>query len=276
MRRILLASSLFWFAPPVLAVDGFEGPLDWLLDLARTRRIDLARLSIAALIEAFADALATALAAAALPATALGRWGDWLVMAADLTLLRSRLLVPADAAEAQDAQDAAERLRRRLLNRAAIARAVDWLDARAQLGRDVFTNGKPDEYGAVRARRAGDITALLRACLVSIRLLPDASGLFRVPGPPFWSVADAAERIRARLPLVGEGGAPLVSFLPEVPVDAPERELRCRVAVAGTFLAGLELVRDGSIAVQQDTAWASIQVRRGQGPTSSEAVAGAW
>ena len=69
-----------------------------------------------------------------------------------------------------------------------------------------------------------------------------------------------------------EGGASLAHFLPEVPVDAPERALRCRVAVAGTFLAGLELTRDGSIAVQQEIAWASVHVRRGQGPVPSEAV----
>ena len=64
---------------------------------------------------------------------------------------------------------------------------------------------------------------------------------------------------------IGEGGALLAHFLPEVPIDAPEQELRCRAAVAGTFLAGLELTRDGSIAVQQETAWSWIQVRRGEG-----------
>ena len=260
-------------APPVLTVDGFEGPLDWLLDLARTRQIDLARLSIAALIEAFEEALTAALAIADVQPATLGRWGDWLVMAADLTLLRSKLLVPADAAEAQDAHDAAERLRRHLLHRAEITRAAAWLEARSQLGRDVFTRGQADENGTVRAGRAGDITALLRACLVAIQLPPDAGALFRVPGPPFWSVSDAAERIRAMLPMSGEGSAPFVSFLPDVSADAPERDLRCRVAVAGTFLAGLELVRDGSIEVQQETAWASIQVGRGQGLTPSEAAA---
>ena len=255
-------------APPVLTVDGFEGPLDWLLDLARTRRIDLARLSIAALIEAFEDALTTALAASDIQPATLGRWGDWLVMAADLTLLRSRLLVPADAAEAQDA---AEQLRRRLLYRAEITHAANWLEGRRQLGRDVFTRGQADENGTLRAGRAGDITALLRACLVAIRLPPDAGGLFRVPGPPFWSVSDAVERIREMLPFVGQS-APLVSFLPEVPLDAPERDLRCRVAVAGTFLAGLELARDGSIAVRQEAAWAAIQLSKGRGLTSSEAA----
>jgi len=75
----------------VLAVDGFEGPLDWLLELARGRRIDLARLSIAALVvDAFAAALTAALADADPSAMILERWSDWLVMAADLILLRAR------------------------------------------------------------------------------------------------------------------------------------------------------------------------------------------
>ena len=128
----------------------------------------------------------------------------------------------------------------------------------------MFGRGQTDDYGTVPAGRVGGITGLLRACLAAIRLPPDAGGLFRVPGPPFWSVADAAERIRNILPLIGESAAPLVHFLPEVPLDAPQRQLRCRVAVAGTFLAGLELTRKESIGLHQEAAWATIQISRGQ------------
>lgn len=73
------------------------------------------------------------------------------------------------------------------------------------------------------------------------------------------------------LAAIGEAGAVLETFLPEVPADAPERDLRCRVAVAGTFLAGLELTREGSIAVEQDAAWSPIQVRRARGPSVTDA-----
>ena len=66
------------------------------------------------------------------------------------------------------------------------------------------------------------------------------------------------------LPSLGEEGAALAAFLPEVPSDAPERELRCRAAVAGTFLAGLELTRDGGITIQQSAAWTPIELRRSQ------------
>ena len=139
----------------------------------------------------------------------------------------------------------------------------------------MFTRGQTDENGPVRAGRAGNITALLRACLVAIWLPRDAGGLFRLPGPPFWSVADGADRIWEMLKRIGQGGAPLVRFLPDVLADAPELELRCRIAGAGTFLAGLELTRDETIAIaiEQEITWALIQVRRGQRFISDEAAA---
>ena len=101
---------------PVLRAKGFEWPLDWLLEMARDERIDLARLPIAELIGAFAAALEAALARGKAPspvasAMSLGCWGEWLVMAATLAWLRSRLLLPASAPEARAAHHAAETLR---------------------------------------------------------------------------------------------------------------------------------------------------------------------
>ncbi len=253
---------------PVLAIDGFEGPLDWLLELARARRINLAQLSIAALVDAFAAALTAALADADPSATALARWSDWLVMAADLILLRSRLLLPAPPAEARDARDAAEALRHRLLTRAQAVAGADWLERRDQLGHDVFRRGQAVDTTAIRAGRVGDATALLRACLVAIRLPDDAADRYRVPRPPFWSAADAAARIRALLPKIGEGAVALGAFLPGLPADVSDRERRCREAVASTFGAGLEMARGRDLTLDQEAAWAPIQVRRGQDPRS--------
>jgi segregation and condensation protein A len=133
-------------AAPVLAVDGFEGPLDWWLDMARSHRIDLAKLSIAALIEAFATALDTALARRV--DGQLARWAAWTVMAATLTELWSRLLLPADAPAARAAVEEAEALRRHLLERARLGAAADWLDRRVQLGRDVFRRGQVSRRSA--------------------------------------------------------------------------------------------------------------------------------
>ena len=82
---------------------------------------------------------------------------------------------------------------------------------------------------------------------------------FRVPGPPFWSVADAAGTILRTLPgLIG--GAPLQAFLPAVPDEVPDRALRCRMAVAGTFVASLELARDSAAELSQTAAWRTIRI----------------
>ena len=242
-------------AAPVLSVDGFEGPLDWLLEMARARKIDLSRLSILELITAFEQALQTAITAARGPdppaaaaARTIAAWGDWLVMAAELTLLRSRLLA-ASLDEAKAAAQQAEALRRQLLDRAMVAASAAWLDARVQLGRDVFARGLPAaERGA---GRVGDVVGLLRACLAALAL-PDTTGVaFRVPGPPFWSVAQATARIRALLPGLGASGGELALFLPSIPAGAPERDQRCRAAVASSFLAGLALAHEGAVALHQ-------------------------
>jgi segregation and condensation protein A len=254
----------------VLATAGFEGPLDWLLDLARSRRIDLARLSIAELIAAFEAALTAALDTGDKSPLLLARWGDWLVMATELTLLRSRLLLPIDAADAAAARAAAERLRQTLLSRAETAQAADWLEARGQVGRDVFLRGT-DDGGTLGRKRTGDITALLRACLVALRLPAEAAALYRVPGPPVWSVLDAVARIRATLPALDAAGLPLAAFLPEIPNDAPDRDWRCRTAVSATFLAGLELARDGVAALMQDEGWQPIQIGQSIAATSGQA-----
>jgi segregation and condensation protein A len=180
-------------AVPVLSVEGFEGPLDWLLEMVRARKIDLARLSILALIEAFAIALEGAAAQHDTRSVAsLWRWGDWLVMAADLTLLRSRLLLPVDSRDGSEARAQAETLRRRLADRAQIATAADWLEQQPQLGREVFMRGQPE----VRTtRHVGDLTDLLRACLVVLQL-PDDVAVYRPRPPVLWRVADAIGRIR--------------------------------------------------------------------------------
>lgn len=147
-------------------------------------------------------------------------------MAADLTLLRSRLLLPADTTDSRDAASRAEALRLLLVGRAAISAAAHWLERRAQLGRDVFARGRPDEASSAKRGRAGDITALLRACLVMLALPDEAGAGYRVPAVPFWTVAEAVMRIRRLLPTIGAAGAGLGVFLPLVPAGGPDRDLR--------------------------------------------------
>ncbi len=240
---------------PVLSVDGFEGPLDFLLEMARAQKIDLARLSIVALVEAFAEALETALDLSG--AASLARWGDWLVMAANLTLLRSRLLLPADAPEARAARDEAEALRLALLGREEMRAAADWLDRRVQLGRDVFARGRRETPAG---QRGGDVTDLLRACLALLRV-PAAAEAYQLRVLPFWRVPDAMARIREVME-GREGEVAMTALLPAIAADAVGRERLCRAAVASTLVASLELSRSGLLDVNQPGAWTPITVAR--------------
>lgn len=241
-------------AAPVLAVAGFEGPLDWLLEMARAQKIDLATLSIVALVDAFVAALDGALADQTIRAD-LSRWGEWLVMAATLALLRSRLLLPPDAPEARAARDEAEAMRRQLLERRVIRTAAAWLERRSQLGRDVFAQGGVAN-AATRSERTTDITDLFRACLVVLRV-PEQGDAYHLRFITLWRVPDAIARITRMLAARPLGG-PLASFLPAVDGAKTDIELRCRAAVASTFLAGLELARQGTLGLQQEEVWQEV------------------
>ncbi len=271
-------------AAPVLSVNGFEGPLDWLVEMARARKLDLARLSILALVEAFGAALTAALGckATARSAPDLARWANWLTLAAALVQMRSDLLLPPDAPAAQAAQAEAEALRRALAGRAEAAAAADWLERRPQLGREAFARGRPEAGAPGPARQAGeggdsapagagDLTALLRACLVALRV-PAGTDAWQPARPALWRVADAAARIRQVLDAAPDGtGAELRAFLPRIGPATPERDLRCKAAVASTLLAGLELARDGGVLLEQDRPWTAIQVQQHRPNGTSEA-----
>ena len=232
---------------PVLSAAGFEGPLDWLLDMVRAGNIDLARLPIAALIGSFADALEAALARPDGDPPVLSRWGDWLVMAATLTQLRSRLLLAEDPPEARAAADEAERSRRTLLGRFEISAAADWLERRPQLGREFFRRGRPER----RAQpRGAEITDLLRACLVALRVPDEVAASFRVCPLGFWKTAEALDHIQEVLAHRPAGGI-LGEFLPVIAPGLPEPGRRHRAAISSTLMASLELARRGSINVEQ-------------------------
>jgi segregation and condensation protein A len=250
---------------PILAVDGFAGPLDWWLEMARAQRIDFSKLSIAALIGTFASALETALAKRI--DGELTRWADWTVMAASLTELRSRLLLPPDAPLARAAAVQAEALRQLLLDRAQMRLAADWLERCAQLGHDAFRRGQPELSAA---GRHGELTELLRACLPVLQVPQHQAAALRPRPPPLWTAGDAMRQFGRLLPELADG-CPLAAFLPTIPRDAPARAQRCRVAVATTLLAGLELARDGAVLLDQAADWMPIHVtRRANGETVAD------
>ena len=260
------ASDIAWGDPPraagptdvpILSAEGFEGPLDWLLEMARAQKIDLTKLPITALIQSFVDALDAALSRRDEPRPVLSRWGDWLVMAATLTHLRSRLLLPAEAPEAKAALGEAETWRRQLVLRAEMQAAANWLEQRPQLGRKVFARGRPERRVA---SRGADITDLLRACLKLLQVPAELAAVYRPRPPPFWRVSEAIARIEAML-LEQPEGAEMEAFLPPVAADVSDREIRCRAAVASTLVAGLELARSGEVSLGQEADWGEISVK---------------
>ncbi len=241
---------------PVLQLGAYDGPLDLLLELARAQRVDLTRLSVRDLAGQFAAAVEAATAAGRLP---LHRLGEWLVMAAWLLLLRSRLLLPADSEAGQTARREAQALRRQLADRAGIRRLADWLARRPQLGREVFGRGAAEVSDAAHAAiPAADLTGLLRACLAVLQR-PEQGGRYRPPPLLLWRVPEALARLRRLLPAL-PGGAVLEHFLPPATDGQSDQALRRRAALASTLLAGLELSREGSAILDQDQPFGRIRV----------------
>ncbi len=234
-----------------LRLDGFEGPLDLLLDLARAQKVDLEKISIIALVDQFLAVLEQA------RRVRLELAADWLVMAAWLAWLKSRLLVPPDPAEEVDAEALATALTDRLAELERMRLAAAWLAARAQLGREVFGRGAAEQLRIEdRSGIHADLPALLQAYAAARR-----RALARRPYTPkhrkLWTVQDALARL-GRLIGALPDWAVLHRFLPEGLTDPVEQ----RAALASTLIAALETARGGAIELQQDRAFGPILVRR--------------
>ena len=238
---------------PVLHLAGFDGPMDLLLDLAERQKIDFGRMSVIDLAVQFAAALERH--GSQVP---LERRADWLVLATRLVLLRTRLLFPANAEEERCAGAAAAAEMQLLEDRLFFRAAGAWLTARPQLGIETFAR-PPREVV-----REGGYVALMEACLTVLRAVPQAAPApdqpYRPVIPDLWRVVDALAHIPALLAANPEGGA-LASFLPPIAPDGPDRDRRIRTALGSTFLASLELAREGRIALTQDQPMAECQVR---------------
>ena len=243
---------------PVLALDGYNGPLERLLTLARGHQIDLARLPLGALVDQLAAALQDAP-----PATPLGRKGDWVVMASWLVQLRSLLLLPDESAAQQAAAAEADRLCLRLIGLREIQALAAWLDRRAQLGRDVFARGQPELLGtSVATGHEVDVVGFLWACLALFDDAADAADTETVYRPRWFephAVPEARDRILRRLAEAPDGG-PLGRFLPDE--GAADTALRRRSAWSSTFAASLELTKRGDVALARDGLFMQIQISR--------------
>jgi len=257
-------------ASPVLTLDGFSGPLDHLLTLARAQKIDLARISLTTLVEQLTAALRHA--SEKIP---LGQKADWVVMAAWLVQLRARLLLPADAPVQQEAAAEVEQLRIRLGALQTMRALAGWLEQRPQLGHDVFARGRPPSraqspeiFGvSVEASQALDVVEFLWA---SLALFDDAGvaetvTVYRPVRPALYTATQARERILQRLEDAPDG-ARLDQLLPDVSAiteaEPPSAVVRQRSAWSSTFIASLELARQGEVVLGQEQDFQPIHVAR--------------
>ena len=240
----------------IVDVDGFEGPLDLLLALGRTQKVDLRRISVLQLARQYlafverARALRIELAA------------DYLVMAAWLAWLKSRLLLPPDPEEdgpsgAEMAAHLAFQLDRLQAMRDAAARLM----ARDRLGRDVFARGTPETMTRRRRVRYGATLLDLMQGYARIRTR-DAFRPYVMDRDAILTLEQALERMRG---LIGFAGTwtDIAGWLPEGFVTDPVRR---RSATAATFAAALELVREGRADLRQSAAFAPVEIRRRTDP----------
>jgi segregation and condensation protein A len=243
-----------------LRLDGYEGPLDLLLDLARAQKLDLAGISIVALVDQYLAVIDRARAERA-GGMRLELQADWLVMAAWLAWLKSRLLLPKEeAGQDEDPEALALRLTDRLAELEAMRAGAAWMGRRDQLGRDVFGRGAPESLTVEdRSGLRADLSALCQAYVAgrrrSLALRP-----YRPKPRRLWSVQEAIARMTR---VLGDlpSWAVLQRFLPEgAELDAVER----RAALASTLIASLEMARGGGLDLRQDRAFGPILLRRAE------------
>jgi segregation and condensation protein A len=236
----------------LLRLEGFEGPMDLLLDLARSQKVDLAKISILSLVEQYLAVIEGA------RRIRLELAADWLVMAAWLTWLKSRLLVPAAANdELEDGTLAAEALAERLREMNLIRTLAGWLSARPVLGQDVFARGAPESHAEYdRSRIVLESGPFVRAYLEAIRRGTRAAR-YTPRALTLWTVQDALRRLAD---LVGSlpDWTSLEQFLPANLAGPIER----RAALSSTLLASLEMARGGAVRLLQQQAFGPILVRR--------------
>lgn len=239
----------------IVDVAGFEGPLDLLLALSRTQKVDLRRISILHLAEqylAFVEKVR---------AVRLELAADYLVMAAWLAYLKSRLLLPPDPkAEGPSAEDLAAHLAFQLQRLEAMREAAARLMARDRLGRDFFARGAPEAVGEKRAVKwTATLYDLMRA-YARLRTR-DEFRPYAFDRENLYTMEQALDRLRG---LIGHATqwSDLASFLPPGWGGHP---MRRRSATASHFAAVLELAKRGQIELRQGETFAPLMIRRRDG-----------
>jgi segregation and condensation protein A len=231
-----------------LALDGWEGPLDLLLSLARAQKVDLAQISILQLVEQYLAYLAEA------RALKLEIAADYLVMAAWLAYLKSCLLLPKDPEQDPSPEEIALRLQMRLQRLDAMREAGARLLGRDRIGRDVFVRGAPEGLRLVRKAmwqvRGFDLFAAYGA--VRARTQP---AMHVVHARAVMTLEEALDRVGRMIGMALDWTV-LESFIPA----SQDPQFR-RSALASSFLAMLELARRGRLEFEQDEAFTPIRLK---------------
>jgi len=235
-------------------VAGYEGPLDLLLALARTQKVDIAKISVLALADQYLTFIAEA------QKLRLELAGDYLVMAAWLAFLKSRLLLPREEEQGEDvsAKEMARRLSFRLKRLEAMRNAAAQLMTRMRLGRDVFARGMPQGTKTIRdTAYTAKIYDLLHAYADQRRRTIKVGHVIKAR--PVWSIKDARERLER---LIGDAtnSTSWVEFdryLERLVTTAEDG----RTALASSFGATLEMAREGEIEIRQEAPFAPIYMR---------------
>jgi segregation and condensation protein A len=236
----------------IVDVDGFEGPLDLLLSLGRSQKVDLRKISVLQLARQY---LAFVEKAAALR---LELAADYLVMAAWLAFLKSRLLLPPDPTEdGPSGEELAAHLAFQLERLAAMRDVAARLMARDQLGRDFFARGQTQMVERVRRVTYTATLLDLMQGYARIRTRDDFRP-FVMDREKVFTMEQALERMRGLIGYAGDWGD-LMSYLPEGWETDPVKR---RSATAATFAASLELVKEGHLEIRQSDIFGPIQLRK--------------
>ncbi|WP_370517919.1 ScpA family protein [Saccharibacter sp. 17.LH.SD] len=240
-----------------LHLDGFDGPLDLLLELARTQNVDLSRISILQLAEQYLAVVEKFRQEAKTVRLELA--ADWLVMAAWLAWLKSRLLLPATRDGDKEAEEAAGLLQERLIELEAMRAAASWLSARPRLNQTVFERPVAENHTRIdrsllRVDLSGVVLAYLRA--------RQRGGRKRVYAPRvirYWSAHQARAALGRLLGCQSPvGWRYLHSILPDLHGEPPVGR---KAALAGALMAGLEMAKGGQLELRQEQHFGEIEWR---------------
>ncbi len=235
----------------IVDVDGFEGPLDLLLTLSRTQKVDLRRISVLRLAEQYLAFVETT------RALRIELAADYLVMAAWLAFLKSRLLLPPDPEdEGPSGDELAAHLAFQLERLQAMRDVAGRLMGRDRIGRDRFARGMPEAVERTRdVRYSAGLLDLMQA-YARLRT-KDEFRPYAMDREDVLTLEQALERMRGLIRFAGDW-VDLAAWLPAAWTGAPKRR---RSAAAAHFAAALQLAKEGALEIRQEAAFAPIRVR---------------